>query len=163
VEKNQVKDRTVKKILVAIDGSDKSDDALDFTLNLCNTIKADIEIFTVITSNTLPGIGIDTVAAGPNAPVIPAYLDQLYEDQRKYSEEILEKAFEKAKLKCPKLKVSKKLASGYPPTEIVEEAKMGFDLVVVAHRGHGFIDELILGSISKQVVDNSPIPVLVVK
>jgi nucleotide-binding universal stress UspA family protein len=44
----------------------------------------------------------------------------------------------------------------------VKEAK-DFDLVVVGRRGHGFVEELILGSVSKRVVDKSPVPVLVEK
>ena len=92
----------------------------------------------------------------------PSYLNEYYEDQKKYSEEILDKAMKKAKRVYPELKISKRVVRGVPDQMIVEEAKSGFDLVV-GSRGHGFIDELVLGSVSKRVVDDSPIPVLVVK
>ena len=152
--------RNVNKILVAIDGSEKSDKALRFALNLGHTVNAEIEIMTVIQNMILPWFGSAETSA---STMDPSYLDKYYEDQKKYSEEILEKASKKAKRVYPELKISKKVFRGVPDQMIVEEAKKGFDLVVVGSRGHGFIDELVLGSVSKRVVDDSPIPVLVVK
>lgn len=154
------KPRNINKILVAIDGSEKSDEALDFTLNLGQTVKAEIELFTVTQNIVVPWFGSVEASA---MTMDPSYLNEYYEDQRKYSEEILDKAMKKAKRVYPELKISKKVVRGVPDQMIVEEAKSGFDLVVVGSRGHGFIDELVLGSVSKRVVDDSPVPVLVVK
>lgn len=152
--------RNVNKILVAMDGSEKSDEALDFALNIGQTLNAEIELLTVTQNLVLPWFG--SVETSPSM-MDPSYLNEYYEDQRKYSEEILDKAMKKAKRVHPELKISKKVVRGVPDQMIVEEAKNGFDLIVMGSRGHGFIEELVLGSVSKRVVDDSPIPVLVVK
>jgi len=159
-EKTAQTPRNVNRILVAIDGSEKSDEALGFALNLGHTVNAEIEIMTVVQTLILPWFGSAETSA---STMDPSYLGKYHEDQKKYSEEILEEATEKAKRAYPGLKISKKAVRGVPERMIVEEAKKGFDLVVVGSRGHGFIDELVLGSVSKRVVDDSPIPVLVVK
>ena len=153
------KPRNINKLLVAIDGSEKSDEAFDFALNLGQTVNAEIERLTVTQNLVLPWFG--SVETSPLMD--PSYMNKYYEDHRKYSEEIVEKSMKKAKRVHPELKISKKVVRGVPDQMIVEETKNGFDLVVVGSRGHGFIDRLVLGSVSKRVVDNSPVPVLVVK
>ncbi len=51
---------------------------------------------------------------------------------------------------------------GRPATALLEEAKrFGADLVIGGSRGHGTISSLLLGSVSAEVVDHAPCPVLV--
>ena len=51
---------------------------------------------------------------------------------------------------------------GRPATALVEEAtRFGADLVMAGSRGHGTISSLLLGSVSAEVVDQAPCPVLV--
>jgi nucleotide-binding universal stress UspA family protein len=53
---------------------------------------------------------------------------------------------------------------GRPATVLVEEAaELGADLVIVGSRGHGPIESLVLGSVSAEVVDEAPCPVLVAR
>jgi nucleotide-binding universal stress UspA family protein len=53
---------------------------------------------------------------------------------------------------------------GRPATAIVDDARtFGADLVVVGSRGHGGIASLLLGSVSAEVVDHAPCPVLVAR
>ena len=40
---------------------------------------------------------------------------------------------------------------------------MAADLVVVGHRGHGRWESILLGSVSAEVVDHAPCPVLVAR
>jgi len=87
------KPRNINKILVAIDGSEKSDEALDFTLNLGQTVKAEIELLTVTQNIVVPWFGSVEASA---ITMDPSYLNEYYEDQKKYSEEILDKAMKKA-------------------------------------------------------------------
>ena len=53
---------------------------------------------------------------------------------------------------------------GRPATALVEEAiHFRADLVIVGSRGHGPIASLVLGSVSAEVVDHAPCPVLVAR
>ena len=56
------------------------------------------------------------------------------------------------------------LASGHPAKMILDTAKTkGADLIVVGSRGLGGVKGLLLGSVSNAVVQNSKVPVMVVK
>ncbi len=56
------------------------------------------------------------------------------------------------------------LLTGRPASAIVEEAgDFLADLVVVGSRGHGPWESLVLGSVSAEVVDHAPCPVLVIR
>jgi len=53
---------------------------------------------------------------------------------------------------------------GRPATAIIEDAvAFSADVLVVGSRGHGRIASLVLGSVSAEVVDHAPCPVLVVR
>ena len=56
------------------------------------------------------------------------------------------------------------LARGRAASTIVDQAReMDADLVVVGHRGMGEWESRLLGSVSAEVVDHAPCPVLVVR
>ena len=54
--------------------------------------------------------------------------------------------------------------SGDPTTELIEAARIhGADLIVVGHRGHSELVDLMLGSVASRLVHHSPVGVLVAK
>ena len=56
------------------------------------------------------------------------------------------------------------LLRGRSASVIVDEARaMPADLIVVGHRGHGLWESALLGSVSAEVVDHAPCPVLVAR
>ena len=159
-EKEDKNPRKLEKILVALDGSDKSIEALDFTLNLNKMLNAELELLTVNQNLVYPWLfpaTSSTIAANPS------YVSDFSKVQKQYSKKILEEACKRAEMTEPKFKITKKVINGLPATKIIEEAGNGFDLIVMGSRGHGFLEELVLGSVSKRVVDGSKVPVLVVK
>lgn len=59
--------------------------------------------------------------------------------------------------------VQKLVKSGSAARAILNELKSGdYDLVVVGSRGRGEISSLVLGSVSQHVLQESPVPVLVI-
>jgi len=57
-----------------------------------------------------------------------------------------------------------RLLHGRPASAIVDEARRwDADLVVIGARGHGPLESLLLGSVSAEVVDHAPCPVLVAR
>jgi nucleotide-binding universal stress UspA family protein len=151
----------IKKILVAIDGSEPADKALDYALDLAESLGAEILILSVA-----PLLIFPIVAEDPNVPplVTAREIDRMSSRITSIHEGILKEALAKAQSKKPGLIVSTELAEGRPADEIVEiaEAK-GFDLIVMGSRGlHGF-SEFLLGSTTHRVADHCKKPLLIVK
>lgn len=55
-----------------------------------------------------------------------------------------------------------KIRSGKPAVEIAREGRRGYDLVVAGTRGAGAAARLLLGSTVQELLQSSPIPVVVV-
>lgn len=76
------------------------------------------------------------------------------------------KALERlAQQEIPKdVKWDQKLAEGYAPEEILNEARVGtYDLLVMGTHGHTGVKHALLGSVTERVLRQSPIPVLVTR
>jgi len=146
----------ITKILVAIDGSEHADKALNFALDLAEKYSATITLVNVF---QVPMFGY---LGEPFA--YPALLAEFTNEVKKAHEQILSKALKKAKELKPSLKISTVLEEGRPSDKIVETAKEGnFDLIVMGHRGLGKVKEFFLGSVSDRVADEVHCPVLIVK
>ena len=146
----------MKKILVAFDGSEQSDKALDFALDLARKYSAQIVLINVIPFSPISDSSV----------VIPYGLDYAthYKELRIVHEKLLAEALNRAKTFQKTLEVSKELVEGRPADKIVETAKEGmFDLIVIGSRGLSGIKEFFLGSVSNRVADKAPCPVLIVK
>jgi len=60
--------------------------------------------------------------------------------------------------------VTTELREGYVAEVILEAANSGdHDIIVIGHRGLGVVRGFLLGSVSRKVVDQANIPVLIVK
>lgn len=153
----------IKKILVAIDGSEHADKALDFALDLADRSAAEIVILNVFQ---------EPVIVYPSEPFTypiifpspyPVNTD-LTKDVKKAHGKILAEALRKARAAKPHLKISTKLEEGRPSDEIVATAREGgFDIIVMGHRGLGKVKEFFLGSVCDRVADEAYCPVLIVK
>jgi nucleotide-binding universal stress UspA family protein len=146
----------IKKILVAIDGSNLADKSLDFALDLAKKYSAEVTILTVV---DLPSNSF-WVQGTTFAPISSQkYLEKL----EKFHKKILTEAVKKAKASA-QIYVTKRLLDGRPAEKIIEVAKEGsFDLIVMGSRGLGGIKEFFLGSVSDRVADEAPCPVLIIK
>lgn len=150
----------IKKVLVAVDGSENSDRALDFALDLAEKYNAGITVLNVSES---PAIGV--VPFESTEPTVYANSSvNFYKDFQSFHEEILRNAVNRAMEFKPNVAVSSKLREGNAASEIVAEAKEGgFDIIVVGHKGLGRVKELFLGNISEKVAHLAPCPVVIVR
>lgn len=147
----------IKKILVALDGSEHANHALDFALDLAEKYSASIVLLSVYHPEYILLID-ETDYIAPQAT--EKYLDAL----KAYHEKVLSEGLKKAKKLKPNLKVSTKLLEGRPADKIIVMAKEGnFNFIVVGRRGLGGIGKFFLGSISDRVADQAPCPVLIVR
>ncbi len=146
--------------MVALDGSESADKALDFAFDLAAKYSAEIVLLSVVPPVTTP-MSPDSLEVPVSLEVLNQHLEELIASHKKVLSEALRKS-EKIK---PDLSVSTKLVKGRRPSEsIVETAKEGkFDIIVMGSRGLGGIKEFFLGSVSDRVADEAVCPVLIVK
>ena len=145
------------KILVAIDGSETADLALNFGLDIATKYSAEVLIISVFDTISQYLVSQGMLYA-PNS--ITKYLEEL----EAFHKKVLVEALKKGKKMKSKLNVSTKLLKGRAADKIVETAnECGFDLIVMGSRGLGGIKEFFLGSVSDRVADEAKCPVLIVK
>jgi nucleotide-binding universal stress UspA family protein len=146
----------ITKVLVAVDGSECANRALDFALDIAEKFSAPLTILNVY---ELP------VYSSPEEPLaVSVGMTGFVNDLRKIHEGILSKAAEKAAALKPNLKSSTELREGDPPSQIVAAASEGkFDIVVLGHSGAGRLKEMFLGGTSERVAHLAHCAVLIVK
>ena len=91
-------------------------------------------------------------------------VNEYEENQEESHKKILDSATQKLRKKYPGILVTAKLGKGQVAHTIMETAKKDeVDIIVVGSRGYSGIKGWLLGSTSKQVVDECNKPILVVK
>jgi nucleotide-binding universal stress UspA family protein len=143
------------KILLAVDGSDASMSAITTTDALVTPPGSSIEVVSVIPDSFAP-----EGSPWPNVIRIdpPTDRERIREDVRGRLEEIA------TRLRTADRTVEARVLEGRPATRIVEEAqRLGADLIVMGARGLSAVRRLLLGSVSSEVVDHAPCPVLVAR
>lgn len=149
----------ITKILVGVDGSENSEKALNYALEIADKFSASILILNVF-------------QPPPDHGYQPNMLNQsvdyqsnsvsFIEDLRTVHEAVLSRAIEKATKLKPNLKINIELKEGDSSRQIVETAANGeFDLIVIGHRGNSKINEILLGSTSEKVIHNARCAVLI--
>jgi nucleotide-binding universal stress UspA family protein len=151
-------DPVFSKVLVAYDGSDPSKRALDHAAKMAAMFEGELVILTVVPKVSVPIYS--NAELGAQAMDIASLQERMREN---YSQSI-KKAEEEIRSLYPHLKVETILKEGRPSSTIVSEAdKLGVSLIVMGSRGLGGISGWILGSTSRQVVDQCTKAILIVK
>jgi len=139
-----------QKILVAVDGSEMSEKALEAGLHLAKEQKAEVTLVHVERNITIP-VGLEGTT-----------VDNIYESIQKEGENLLNDM--KAKAEAEGIKAQIAYLQGDPAVQIVHLAeKENYQLIVIGSRGLGNIKEMMLGSVSHKVSQMSHCPVLIVK
>jgi len=138
----------VKKVLVGLDGSKAAEAALDAAAE-----EADLR------GATLRVVSIWEVS--PRAQEGTSPVPEVLENLHRLAEGIVADAVARAKELQPGLACEGAVLFGKAQEVLVEEAKDAV-VVVVGRRGLGGLASLLLGSVSRHVVNHAPCPVLVV-
>jgi nucleotide-binding universal stress UspA family protein len=136
------------KILVAIDGSEWSDRALDTSVELA-----------VLAGATLTALAVE----GP----LPAYAATIgeVEEVKREKDEFFRTLAETAQRRGEDagLEIDVQVRPGHPADLIPRVAEEGgYDLVVLGHRGH-FVRDRLLGSTADRVSEHAHCPVMIVR
>jgi nucleotide-binding universal stress UspA family protein len=139
----------MKRILVAIDGSDPSLKAARMAADIALRFGAQLTLVHVVPKLLLP------------PDVYGLTLAEVEKEHRAYAEKLLQKAL--SFLAEPGVDTTSTILYGSPAESIAEEAAApDVGMVVVGSRGHGSVARMFLGSVSDRIVHISPKPVLVV-
>jgi nucleotide-binding universal stress UspA family protein len=141
------------RVLLALDGSPSSDAACELVGSLAWPEGSVIEVIGVVepVAEVLAPLVV-------SAPVVTPLERQTSHELKR----LLDQAV--ASLEKPTLAVRRRILVGRPGTRIVDAATdTRAELVVVGSRGRGPLTSMLLGSVSAEVVDHAPCPVLVVR
>lgn len=137
----------IKNILVALDGSKSSSNALDYAIYLARQNQTSLSGIYVI-----PLFSIDYKK--PSSELAKAFVNNG------------KKILDEAKIRCAKngIAFTEKMVNGNEGFMIVSYAKnKKADIIIMGSRGRSNVRELVLGSVSHYVVHKSPKPVLIIK
>jgi nucleotide-binding universal stress UspA family protein len=142
------KEDPMKEFLVAIDGSEGSEAAIDEALDLAQDVGAHVTFA--------------FVRKPPSALLGYPYYERLLSQELATARETLDSATDRAE--DVGIESESEILEGDPVDEILSFAdNRGADLIVMSSRGRGAFAGALLGSVSSGVVQHASVPVLVAK
>src|SRR3954466_6538441 len=142
-----------RKVLVAFDGSAHSERALAEAVDLVRSNGGSLTLVAVAP-------GLSPWMLSPGGMALPTNLANLQKEIAREYDGLLDQAATTVPDEVPTQKV---LLEGPPAEGIVSQVRKGsHDLVAMGSRGRGELTSMVLGSTSHAVLQESPVPVLVV-
>ncbi|MDY6764983.1 MAG: universal stress protein [Halobacteria archaeon] len=136
------------KFVVAVDGSQKSDDALKYAIEIAKHLDAEI----TVVHSVMPQIYSD------NGDILIENMS----DAEARSESVLEEA--KGLAESLGFEVETELLYGDPADQIVDYSeKNDVDAIYVGHRGLSKKQEDLIGSVAKELIRKASVPVTIVR
>jgi nucleotide-binding universal stress UspA family protein len=146
-------------IVLGVDGSEASEKAVGVAADLARTLQARV---TVVLAVADPMMIMPPVAPTEAMMTPPLMAEEALEDLDKAGRAVLARTadrFTGAGVTC-----STRLERGPAAHQLVQIARTsGADLIILGSRGHGKLEELLLGSVSDAVVREAPCSVLIVR
>ena len=150
---------TIRRILVAVDGSKPSLDASSEAIALAKKLHGELNAIHVISSDIRYNYLEDTIT-----PRLPRALKDVMMIAMQKGETHVDKVKKKAKENGVKVRTDIVLGISSVVKEIVEYAeKNKIDIIVIGSRGLSGIKKMLLGSVASGVVTYAHCPVLVTK
>lgn len=150
--KGGLKMSRLKKILVAYDGSPHSKQALNWAIDISLLSGSEVVAVKVFETSEL------FAAAETGGARFMTMLDEIRREDQRLMDEVA------AIGQTRGVKVKGEVLQGNIAREILDYAqKNNFDIIIAGTKGHGALEELLMGSVTRSLVSLSRIPVLVVK
>ncbi len=146
------------RILIATDGSELADRAIDHGVQLAKLAGSEVTIVTVTEPVTIVGGGYATVVGGVVEPI-----PELIEAQEKSARDLLQRAANRAAEQG--LTVETVLVdNSFAAEGIVATAnEIGAELIVMGSHGRRGLNRVLLGSQTNNVLAHTKLPVLVTR
>jgi len=146
----------IKHLVVAVDASPSSNNAVDMGIDLAKTHNAKLSFLHVIRDMQIPESVLRMAEVehihGPRAEVLRFVGERTLKDAEKRAAD------------AGLVGVVHKVAVGDPASEIADFAsKSAADLIVIGTQGHGELKGMFLGSVSRKVSNLAEVNVLIVR
>jgi nucleotide-binding universal stress UspA family protein len=152
--------KSYSSILVPLDGSEYSKRALDEAIEISKRLDTEIKLLTVVTAPTSsPTIALSGVVRGKGpTKSIDAYVKKAVGEANGFMQECVAYCQNKG------VKASYKVVAENPAKAILDYAKRSnSDLIVMGSQGlRGLKKIKVLGSVSRQILENASCPVVIV-
>lgn len=143
------------KIILATDGSQFSNKAADYGIDLAKKLDADVLALYVISLKHFELYALE------HHDDITGYED---ENIRVSKEANAAVSYVACRAKEKGVRLTTRIVRGYPADEVMKIARdENFDLIVVGNLGKSGIERVLMGSVSEAIVRHAPCPVLVVR
>lgn len=148
----------MEKILVAVDGSEKSELAAQKAAELAKKIGAEVALIHVHHESAQVPVNEFYLSTD----ILETIMEKQDDAIKEHSEKIItknSKFFEDQGVKVEEI-----IVHGDPADEVCDYAEQNdFDLIIVADKGQGKVERFLLGSTSNKIVRHSNVSVMVVK
>jgi nucleotide-binding universal stress UspA family protein len=138
----------IETIVVGVDGSEGAAQALEFAIREAALRGARLRL--VCAWEVPPAVLASVVAGG-----------EFYEEFKDNAVTVVCEAAARVAELRPSVQYEERVVEGQAGNVLLEESR-GVAMLVVGNRGHGAFRELLLGSVSRQVVQHARCPVVVV-
>jgi nucleotide-binding universal stress UspA family protein len=143
------------KVLLATDGSQPAETALGLVGSIAWPAESEILLVTALQP-------IEPVMTAAWAPALATDVDKQQRELAAAAEAVLTHGARS--LAHTGASITTEVLEGRAASAILQAAdQLGADLVVMGSRGHGTIGSMVLGSVSAEVADHSPRPVLIAR
>jgi nucleotide-binding universal stress UspA family protein len=146
---NQSVQHTTERIVVGVDGSTSSLDALRWA----------------VAQARATGAVVDAIAAWEQQPYaygVGYYVPVPSSDLAAAAREVLAEGIAKTGTGVEPVEIRPRVVEGHPAQVLIEAAR-GADLLVLGNRGHGGFAGALLGSVGQHCVQHAPCPVVIVR
>ena len=138
--------KTIKKIIIALDGSNSALNATNYAIELAKALNAEIEIVSII------NYSIGNIDAG----ILPQDIENANKKRTK-------KLIAKIKKEHSNVAIKDFESVGIPEKEISKILKdWKADLLILGHHAHSFIESLFMKSVEKKLLNHIKCPILII-
>jgi nucleotide-binding universal stress UspA family protein len=143
-----------QKILIALDGSEISSKIVEFSAKTVSENSV-ITLFSVVPNVDLLCELDPPFIKGFAPEQYPDYCRSIQDEKRRLLEETLETGrifFLNAGFKAESMSTKIEVMKYDVALTIIEEARTGYDLIILGRRGHSGLKKFLLGSVSQKVI-----------
>ncbi len=146
------------RVLIATDGSELADRAIDHGVQLAKLAGSEVTIVTVTEPVSIVGGGYATVVGGVVEPI-----PELIEAQEKSARDLLQRAANRAAEQGLTIKTVLVDNSFAAEGIVATASEIGAELIIMGSHGRRGLNRLLLGSQTNNVLAHTKLPVLVTR